>query len=85
MHDPSTARILQIARGGHLNGLFPQAAARFDLSAFDGQSSPDMDGLLSLHRAIGGGDFDLIVCEPNQRAPWHPDALVRVLFSRKAL
>ena len=44
-----------------------------------------MNGLTSLHRAIARGGFDLIVCEPNFRAPWHPSTLFRILFSRRAL
>jgi hypothetical protein len=44
-----------------------------------------MKGLTSLHRAIAGSGFDLIVCEPNFRAPWHPSTLFRILFSRRAL
>ena len=35
--------------------------------------------------AIGAGGYDLIVCEPNYQAPWRPMALLRILFSRRAL
>jgi hypothetical protein len=44
-----------------------------------------MTGLTALGRAIVHGGFDLIVCEPNYRAPWNPVALSRILFSRRAL
>lgn len=83
--DPSAVKILEIARTGYLEGLFPGDVTRFDLTHYENRSSAGMSGLRALARAIAHGGFDLIVCEPNYRAPWHPAALARILFSRRAL
>jgi hypothetical protein len=77
-------KILEIARAGYFRGLFSGDVSVFDLAQHENLSSPGLSGLRSLHRAIVSGGFDLIVCEPNYRAPWHPAALNRVLFSRRA-
>ena len=79
-------RILEIARTGYFDGLFGgDDVTRFDLTSYENRSSPGMGGLIALRRAIRAGDFDLIVCEPNYQAPWHPIAFWRKLFSRRAL
>lgn len=85
MRERSAVKILQIARAGYFKGLFSSDVSLFDLAQHENLSSPDLKSLWSLHRAIISGSFDLIVCEPNYRAPWHPAALSRVLFSRRAL
>ena len=79
------ARILEIARTGYLDGLFGGDVTRFDLTSYENRSSPGIGGLIALRNAIRAGEFDLIVCEPNYQAPWHPIAFLRKLFSRRAL
>ena len=78
-------RILEIARTGYLDGLFGGDVTRFDLTSYENRSSPGISGLGALRNAIRSGEFDLIVCEPNYEAPWHPIAFLRKLFSRRAL
>jgi glycosyltransferase involved in cell wall biosynthesis len=85
LRDRSAVKILEIARTGYLKGLFTGDVVRFDLYPYGNESSAGMGGLSSLYRTIAKGGFDLIVCEPNFRAPWHPLALFRILFSRRAL
>jgi hypothetical protein len=85
LREPAAVKILEIARTGYFAGLFPGDVTRFDLTTYANLSSPGMSGLLSLRRAIADGGFDLIVCEPNYQAPWHPVGLFRILFSRRAL
>jgi hypothetical protein len=79
------AKILEIARTGYLDGLFGGDVTRFDLTSYENRSSPGMGSLTALRQAINSGGFDLIVCEPNYQSPWHPMALLRKLFSRRAL
>ena len=71
MRNRSTVRMLEIARTGYLAGLFSGDVTHFDLTTYENQSSSGMKGLLSLRSAIAQGGFELIVCEPNYRAPWH--------------
>lgn len=78
-------RILEIARTGYLDGLFVGDVTRFDLTSYENRSSPGLGSLRALRDAIRGGGFDLVVCEPNYEAPWHPVAFLRKLFSRRAL
>jgi hypothetical protein len=78
-------KILEIARTGYFRGLFPGDVTRFDLTTYENLSSDGVRGLAPLARAIKHGGFDLIVCEPNYRSPWHPATLGRTLFSRRAL
>jgi hypothetical protein len=78
-------KILEIARTGYFRGLFPGDVTRFDLTTYENLSSEGVRGLAALARAIRLEGYDLIICEPNYRSPWHPATLARTLFSRRAL
>ena len=78
--------LLVIGRAAYVDGLFPDDRTQlFDTSGFDNVRSPHLPGLKALGEAIGGNQFDLILCEANHRPPWSMNALSRLLFSRKTL
>lgn len=74
-------RILEVGRTPYLAGYFPGSVERFDTSAYENSTPPELAGLLALLRAIRNESYDLIVCEPNVRR--RLDALSRLLFSRR--
>ncbi len=86
-HDLTALRIVEIGPAGHFKAVFPKQTQFFKTEVSQQprdqllQKSPS--SLIELARVLAADDYDLIVCEPSSRSPWHWQTLSRLLFSRR--
>lgn len=75
-------RFVEVGGLGLFKDAFPQQTRFFDINPRP-QRDSDFRGLLDLRRALAKGDADLVICNPLDRSPWHPDLIGRMIFNRR--
>lgn len=85
-----TLKILEIGPLGHFKRTFPGQVRYFSTANWKAsqRAGPDLNdyrSLKSLADALATEEFDLIVCMPSPRSPWHWQTLSRTLFNRHVL
>lgn len=80
--DLSTVRILEISQGGPIRRTFPGQVTSFSTWRGRAEQAGDPSSLYDLARCLAAGDYDLILCQPETRSPWHWHTLSRQIFSK---
>ena len=82
--DLSAVRIFEIGTGSPFKDSFPGQVRSFNIWRDGVKAAGDPKSLYDLGRQLRAGDYDLIVCTPETRNPWHWQALGRQIFSKYA-
>lgn len=80
--DLSTVRILEIGQGAPIRRSFPGQVTSFNTWRGGADQASDPNSLYDLARSLAAGDYDLILCQPETRSPWHWHTLSRQIFSK---